>query len=229
MHHSLLHLFIGSFAALGLVMAGAAHAAKNDCPVGVLPGSPGEAGTTLDMEFGEGTSGITRCIKRRDNVSVVMQVNKFCRDAVANPDCADNRAYALGNMRNMIKDYEITHGMLPGRDYEIVAVVHSGGWGLLVKDGYSFENLAGGKGTPGTKTLSNQFQGQVEELLAKGVRFLFCQNTTRGQISRGNLPEVSETSGGGATGALIDGVEFTTAGVTAIADFQDHGYRYVQP
>jgi intracellular sulfur oxidation DsrE/DsrF family protein len=49
-------------------------------------------------------------------------------------------------------------------------------------------------------------------------------------IGRGNLPTVAEsTFGGGATEALIDGVEYTTAGVTAIADFQELGYRYVQP
>ena len=142
--------------------------------------------------------------------------------------CASNRAYALGNIRNMIKDYEGSHGI---DNWEIVAVVHSGGWGMLVKDGYTFTNALGeGGGTPGVKTLSNQFQGQVEDLIDQGVRFLFCQNTTRGMINRGNLPTVNESaSGGGATEALIDGVEYTTAGVTAIADFQKRGYSYVQP
>ncbi|MEA3278329.1 MAG: hypothetical protein U9Q81_24155 [Pseudomonadota bacterium] len=32
-----------------------------------------------------------------------------------------------------------------------------------------------------------------------------------------------------ATDQLIEGVEYVTAGVTAIADFQDQGYKYVQP
>jgi intracellular sulfur oxidation DsrE/DsrF family protein len=131
----------------------------------------------------------------------------------------------------MIKDYEITHGMEQGKDYEIVAVVHSGGWAMLVEDGYEFTNIPGEGGPQaGLKTLSNQFQGQVEELIGKGVRFFFCQNTTRGMVSRGNLPTVAESAfGGGATEALIEGVEYVTAGVTAISDFQSKGYRYVQP
>ena len=74
-----------------------------------------------------------------------MQINVACRDsyvdgtAVKNDvgHCASNRAYALGNIRNMIKDYEGSHGI---DNWEIVAVVHSGGWGMLVKDGYTFTN-----------------------------------------------------------------------------------------
>ena len=202
------------------------------CHNGVDPND----GFNLDDEFGTGTSSITRCLSDQNKPKVVMQINVSCRDsyvdgtAVKNDvgHCASNRAYALGNIRNMINDYEGSHGIY---NWEIVAVVHSGGWGMLVKDGYTFTNQAGeGGGAPGSKTLSNQFQGQVEELLDLGVRFLFCQNTTRGMIGRGNLPTVAESAfGGGATEALIDGVEYTTAGVTAIADLQTRGYRYVQP
>jgi len=191
----------------------------------------------LNDEFGDGTTNITRCLSDQNKPKVVMQINLACRDsyvdgtAVKNDvgHCASTRAYALGNIRNMIKDYEGSHGI---DNWEIVAIVHSGGWGVLVKNGYEFTNLedGGATGPAGDKTLSNQFQSQVEELLDKGVRFLFCQNTTRGMIKRGNLPTVDEsTYGGGATGALIDRVEYTTAGVTALADFQSLGYRYVQP
>ena len=204
---------------------------KTICHAGVDPND----GMDLNDEFGAGTSGITRCLANK-KPKVVMQINLACRDsyvdgtAVKNDvvHCANNRAYALGNIRNMIKDYEGSHGI---DNWEIVAVVHSGGWGMLVEDGYEFTNLAGeGGGAPGAKTLANQFQGQVEELIDKGVRFLFCQNTTRSMIGRGNLPTVAESKlGGGATEALIDGVEYTTAGVTAIADFQKKGYSYVQP
>ena len=204
---------------------------KTICHAGVDPND----GIDLNDEFGAGTSDITRCLAKK-KPKVVMQINLACRDsyvdgtAVKNDvaHCANNRAYALGNIRNMIKDYEGSHGI---DNWEIVAVVHSGGWGMLVEHGYEFTNLSGeGGGAPGDKTLANQFQGQVEELIDKGVRFLFCQNTTRGMIRRGNLPTVAESKlGGGATEALIDGVEYTTAGVTAIADFQKKGYSYVQP
>jgi intracellular sulfur oxidation DsrE/DsrF family protein len=205
---------------------------KTICHDGVNPSD----GMDLNDEFGNGTAEITRCLANQNKPKVVMQINVACRDsyvdgtAVKNDvgHCASNRAYALGNMRNMIKDYEGSHGI---DNWEIVAVVHSGGWGMLVKDGYEFTNINGEGGTQtGVKTLSNQFQSQVEDLMDRGVRFLFCQNTTRGMIGRGNLPTVAEsTFGGGATEALIDGVEYTTAGVTAIADFQELGYRYVQP
>ena len=86
-------------------------------PVGVLPGSPGSPGTTLDEEFGLGTSDLTTCLSNREDIKIVMQLNKSCRDSVAThpvgtngkptgdvsrvvnniANCRDNRAYALGN------------------------------------------------------------------------------------------------------------------------------------
>ena len=186
---------------------------NNECPVGLVND------LTLDDEFGPGSGDLTQCIKKRHRVKVVIQVNKFCRDSVPNPDCT--RAYALGNMVNMVKDYEITHGMKQGRDYEMVAVVHSGGGGLILKnEGYD------GNGDPVSGR--NQFQGLVESLISQGVKFYFCQNTTRGMIRGNRLPDATETTGG-ATAELIDGVEYTTAGVTSIADYESRGYSYVQP
>ncbi|MGD2172383.1 MAG: DsrE family protein [Gammaproteobacteria bacterium] len=191
-------------------------------------------GYNLDDEFGTGTASLTRCLADQNKPKVVMQINVACRDsyvagtAVKNDVGHCSRPYALGNIENMIKDYEGSHGI---DNWEIIAVVHSGGWGLLVKDDYTFTNIDGeGGGAPGPKTLHNPFAQDVKDLMDMGVRFLFCQNTTRGMIARGNLPTVNETpGGGGATEALIDGVEYTTAGVTAIADLQTRGYRYVQP
>jgi len=141
----------------GLGVTGLAYAAggNNECPVGLVKG------LSLNDEFGPGASDLTRCLDRRHNVKVVMQINQFCRDAVKNADCT--RAYALGNIQNMINDYEITHGMRRGVDYKIVAVVHSGGGGLVLKDeGYDKE----GKPVSGR----NQFQGAVENLISEGVQ-----------------------------------------------------------
>ena len=188
-------------------------ASNNECPVGLVNDK------TLDDEFGYGTSDLTKCLDRRHNVKVVMQINKYCRDAVANADC--NRSYTLGNIRNMIKDYEVTHGMEQGKDYEIVAVVHSGGGWQMLKD----EGLDG-DGHPVTGR--NKFESEVSDLITKGVKFYFCQNTTRGFIRGNFLPDATETAGG-ATAELIPGVQYTTAGVTAIAEFQQRGYEYVQP
>lgn len=212
------HYIATSFALAGLLAgtnAWAGEASNNTCPVGLVNGQ------TLVDEFGPDTDTLTRCLERRHNVKVVMQINQFCRDDVPRDQCASNRAYALGNMRNMIKDYEITHGMVAGRDYEIVAVVHSGGGWLMLKN----EGLDG-DGNPVSGR--NQFESQVRDLLDQGVKFYFCQNTTRGFISRGFLPDTTESTAG-ATGELIEGVEYTTAGVTAIAEFQSRGYNYVQP
>ena len=230
--------FAASCALLGLLASGASHAggaSNNTCPVGVLDGSPGDATDTLDLEFGPGTSELTRCLERRHNVKVVIQVNQFCRDTWNKAgdrvrkitDCDPGRAYALGNIKNMLNDYEITHGMRPGKDFEVVAVVHSGGGDLVLQDGYTFDDTVGNP-PKGDVTISNPFQGDVEGLMDRGVRFLFCQNTTRGFISNGKLPSLQDGEGS-ATDALIPGVEYTTAGVTAIADLQRQGYMAVQP
>ena len=111
--------------------------------------------------------------------------------------------YALGNIRNILDDYEITHGMKAGRDYEVVAVLHGSGGRLALK--------------------GNPFASQVEQLMARGVKFYFCQNTTRGFIRNGILPAYN------ATAQLIEGMQYTTAGLTSIADFQARGYAYIQP
>jgi intracellular sulfur oxidation DsrE/DsrF family protein len=228
MRNNLMRYGFLAVALIGLGFSGAASAGKKDCPVGLL-----DEDVTLDDEFGNGTEELTRCIEKRKKVKVVVQINNFCRNAVGSiSDCPITRAYALGNIDNMIKDYEITHGMERGKDYEIVAVVHSGGGDLMLTD-------TGIDGSGNLVSGRNKFEGQVQALLRAGVRFFFCQNTTRAFVNGNKLPTTTE-SPAGATGELItvdddgDGVaeywvEYTTAGVTAIADFQRDGYSYVQP
>ena len=214
-----LNLVLLTVATGGLGVTGLASAAghNNECPVGVLPNSPGDPSTTLNMEFGDGTSDLTRCISRRNNVKLLVQINQYCSGALK-PDGSCGRAYALHNIYNVIADYEVTYGMRPGKDYEIVAIVHSGGGPLVVKNG-----------TNGV--VVNEFESQVQDLMNKGVKFYFCMNTTRGMQAQGKLPA-------DATSALVtsvdsNGVEhsvgYVTAGITALADFQQRGYEYVQP
>ncbi len=174
---------------------------NNACPVGLV------SGQDLDTEFGPGTADITHCLQRRNKVKLLVQINRFCDASVSNVACT--RAYALGNLTNVIDDYEITHGMVAGRDYEIAAVVHGSGGYLLLKNGAA--------ATP------NQFEAQVRQLIDKGVKFYFCQNTSRAFVQRG------EVGPGAFTGALIEGVEYTAAGLTALADFQADGWTYIQP
>jgi intracellular sulfur oxidation DsrE/DsrF family protein len=160
------------------------------CPVGLV------SGLDLDTEFGPGTAALTKCLDKRHDVKLVIQINQ------APP-------FALGNIQNVIDDYEITHGMKPGRDYQIAAIVHSAGGMTVVKNG--------------TNGRSNPAEAQVRALIAKGVKFYFCQNTTRGYIRQGIL------TAGMATSQIIEGVEYTTAGISALADFQSRGWKYVQP
>jgi intracellular sulfur oxidation DsrE/DsrF family protein len=84
----------------------------------------------------------------------------------------------------MIKDYEITHGMVAGKDYRIAAVVHSGGgWQMLKDSGFN------GKGD--SVTGRNKFQGLVEGLgateeLIDGVKFVTAGVTSIAEFqSRG--------------------------------------------
>ena len=196
----------------GLSVTGFAYAAghNNECPVGLVKG------LSLNDEFGLGTSDLTKCISRRDNVKLLIQINQYC----GNSTCS--RAYALHNIYNVIADYETTYGMRPGKDYEIAAVVHSGGGPLVIKDGTTGD---------GVHVVTNAFEDDVKDLMNKGVKFYFCMNTTRGMQGSGFLPA-------DATSALVtsmdnNGVEhsvgYVTAGITALADFQQRGYEYVQP
>jgi len=167
----------------------------------------------LDQEFGPGTRNLTNCIKQRNNVKMVVQINQF-KDS-------SGRAYGLGNISNILDDYEVTHGMKAGRDYEMVVVLHSPGGLMALKDtSYNGAGvLLGGR---------NPFEGTIRGLMARGVKFYFCQNTTRAFIGNGTLPSY-QTTGIPATAQMIDGMEYTTAGLTSIADFQARGYQYIQP
>jgi len=164
----------------------------------------GDPYDNLDQEFGFESLTLTRCLSQRHNVKVVIQVNQFCRDDVPNDECT--RAYALGSIQNMLNDYEDI-GMDLSKDVEIIAVVHSGGGALMVQN----------------DVWPNLFEEQVGNLIDQGVRFYIGHNTVRALITNGILTY------GEATSELIPGVEYVTSGITAIADFQAKGYKYVQP
>ncbi|MBU1224447.1 MAG: DsrE family protein [Gammaproteobacteria bacterium] len=214
--------------ALGVLMAGLVampvfahddgHKKKgnNECPVGLV------SGMSMDDEFGPGSQALTNCIKKRHDVKMVVQINQFCTNTA---NCAGS-PYGLNNIRNILDDYEITHGMKPGKDYEMVVVLHSPGGRMALKDV--------GLNADGVEVSGrNPFEGTIKGLMARGVKFYFCQNTTRAFL---NQPGASITSlpkylltGKSATDQMIEGMEYTTAGLTSIADFQARGYQYIQP
>ena len=177
------------------------------CPVGLV------SGMTLDQEFGPGAQQMTRCIVKRHHVRVMFQINRFCDNSTVdnatmspfNSTCTS--PYALGQMANVIKDYEITEGMKPS-DFKMIAVAYGKGGFLLLKN--------------------NPFQAQVEALMKDGVHFYFCQNTARGFMKAGLLPNY-QTTGTPAADGLISGVTYVTAGISAVLDFQALGYQNVAP
>jgi len=199
-------IVLGVLALLSVSMYSHAQEERGDtqCPVGLVNN------LTLDMEFGPGASSITHCVKKRHELKVAVEINRRCRgwsDPSRSGPCQGSPD-ALGNMENMIKDYEITNGMKRGIDYQMIAIVHGGGGFLLIK--------------------GNQYEAAVQHLMDEGVKFYFCQNTARGFIRGGILPDYS-TSGISATDQLIPGVEYVTAGFTAIADRAQAGWSIVSP
>lgn len=185
------------------------------CPVS----TPYGANTFTNM-FGPVVEATMRCNKKRKKVKLVIQVNEYCRDShdsngapIKPTTCASNRAYALGNMANMINDYKITHGM-DDDDFEFVAIVHSAG-GHLVRKLF-------GPGIP------NPYAAQIQSLQDKGVKFYFCLNTAAGFIRRGAFKQYAAT-GISLQDQMLPGIGFVPAGLTSISDFQAQGYTYVQP
>lgn len=162
------------------------------CPAGLVNG------LSLTDEFGPVVAANTRCLKTRHNVKTMFAIDQF--------ETSPGHPYALHQMLNVYKDYTITNGMVPGRDFSMIAVVHSKGGFLLLND-----------------PTRNPYIDLVKELMKDGVTFYFCENTVRGFIGAGLLQE------GNVSAGVIPGVKYVTAGLSAISDFQSIGYQYDEP
>ena len=113
---------------------------------------------SFDNRFGDGmrgsVSGVTRCLGTTKKVKILFQLNAECKNS------ACDAPYAVGNIKNAIKDYEMTHGMRAD-DYKIAVVVHSGGWKLVLND-----------------AAKNKFKEDMEWLVSQpSVKVMFCLNT----------------------------------------------------
>lgn len=181
---------------------------------------------TIDEEFGPGINEITRCLKNQQQIKLVMQVNKSCRDTTIvstttgykllnHPkSCGEKRGYGIAQMENMIRDYEYTHGIsLDQLDLKII--VHGGGGLMLLKSFDPYDS--------NTASWKNYLQPAIERLMDKGVKFYFCQNTVRGLAGKMGLTIPAFVK------KVIPDVEYVTGGLTALADFQKEGYVYIQP
>ncbi len=123
---------------------GGSPSSSPGCPVGLL------TGLTFDEEFGPGTSSITRCLIFRNTIRVVVWVKDF--------EIVPGRS-KIDPIFNMIDDYRITHGT---NDYKIVTVVNmEGAWLMLNRNAAN----------PHPRAAMNIYQPQVEDLIARGVRF----------------------------------------------------------
>ncbi|MBE9516881.1 MAG: DsrE family protein [Proteobacteria bacterium] len=115
------------------------------------------------------------------------------------------RPYGFRNLPKMINDYEIANGM-KSDDYEIAVIIHSGGYPFVL-------DPAAAAAHP--EAYKNTFAHMVSGMMARGVKVYFCMNTAAAKNIK--------------TDQLLSGVQYVTAGLTAIADFQEEGYKYVQP
>jgi len=157
-------------------------------------------GLTLDEEFGAGAANMTRCLENRKKVKIVMQVNNYCGKTNATGACV--APYGLRNVPSIIRDYVNTHGI--ARDeLDLRVIVHGPGGKHVLK--------------------GSQFEANVKGVIAAGVPVYFCQNTVRSFMNSGLIPV------GAASTAVIDGVQFVTGGLTALADLQEEGFMYIQP
>jgi intracellular sulfur oxidation DsrE/DsrF family protein len=181
---------------------------NTECPVDLVNGLP------LDAEFGTGAADLTHCLKKRHALKVAVEINRRCRswsDSSNSGNCSGPGPDALGNMTNVLNDYDITNGMTPGHDYTMIAIVHGGGGYLLLND-----------------VTRNPYISTIKTLMDRGVKFYFCQNTVRGFIRNGTLEDPS-TGGKSVKDQLIPGVEYVTAGFSAVADVQQQGWSVITP
>lgn len=210
-------LLLGSLLVLGSFSVSAM--AADECIAGQV------TGMSLETEFGPGVSEITRCLTKGGQVKLVIQVNKACRDTTVvatnsgyaienharsctpgNPSnpLAYGRGYGIAQAKAMINDYTITNGILP-QNLDINLIVHGGGGTMLLN------------------TPWNKLKDDVKHLMDKGVKIHFCMNTVRGMSKKMGISTTQFTS------MVIPGVTYVTGGMTALQEFQNLGYTYLQP
>jgi len=163
---------------------------------------PVDQQASMDGEFGAGTSAITACNVHRHHIRVAISMGS----GTLNPKKPINQV--LVNVSNMVANYETFYGLTVGDEgYQIAVVAHfQGGVSLLNDAAYNrVKNVT--TGNPNTPV--------VQTLMAKGVRFIMCQNTMRGN--------------GWKTADLMDGVTEAPAGVAALTDFGMSGWVVLTP
>jgi intracellular sulfur oxidation DsrE/DsrF family protein len=166
-------------------------AADGDCPRALIDRAE---------TFGPDTSSITHCIRKHDDIKVVV--------ALQTAEVAPNGlGRQINVVRQMVENYPAWHQMNLGEEYRLVVVAHGPGarW-LLTNDAYNRQyNVT--TGNPSLKL--------VQRLVSAGVPIYMCQSTM----------EVF----GWKTTDIIPGVLQAPGGALAIVDFAHRGYVPFEP
>jgi len=189
-----------------------------------LSGVP--ADQVIDAEFGPGAQKITQCLKKREDVKLVVRVDDtFRKDAFGQARL--NKPTLLSSIDKMINQYENTHDMKIGEDVDIRVVFSGSGAALATTKHQIFVGAAMSwnaanekaikKGTVNTMTVSpvNPYIAAIEKGMNAGIKFYLCQEASRTLgISMKNK---------------IEGINFVPAAHSATADFIQDGYAIILP
>ena len=155
----------------------------------------------IDTEFGDGTSAITTCIAKHEDIKNVLNMST----PVLNPKSGISQT--LNNAELMLQNYQNVYGITIGNGLKLNVVAHFQGGPFLLSDA-AYNKLK-------NVTTGNPSGATVADLLAKGVHIYLCQNTMR--------------ANGWKTADLIPGVEEVPGGVVALADFAQRGWAVITP
>lgn len=153
---------------------------NKECPV-ASPYKDADGNTvSYDAKFGPGTTEIMSCIKKREDVKVVMQVNGFVD--------GKGRPYGFRNLTPMLNDYFITHG-IDEDEVDITVIIHGGGYPFVLDPAAEGAHAEAGK---------NTFKGMVTGLINRGVKVKLCLNTAAAKNIKTHqiLPGVSYVTAG---------------------------------
>jgi len=162
---------------------------------------PDQAIQSMDIQFGIGTSELTKCIQKRTGLKSVIAWN------LASVNKRSGFAQQVQVTRNSVNNWENIYGMQINKDFEVVAIGYAGGgrW-LLTDEAYNRTYNV---------TTGNPTSDLTASLIARGVTVYMCQNTMRGNSW--------------VTSDLLPGVKMVPSGAVGIIDFINNGYKYINP
>ena len=194
---------------------------EKNTPNGPVIVTPPAGGLTIDEEFGVGSEAITRCLKKRKNVKVVVSING-AHPSGKNGNIRLNKARFLSNIEYFRENYEDVHNMKIGEDVKVAAVAASSGALLMTTEHPAWARVKTDEAEPtcmgnedrfAGKTCTNPFKDLVVRAQEIGVKFYLCQMASR--------------TLGIKKATVIQGVKFVPGAHIAVADYQQAGYALI--